>query len=279
MKIEYMKDGNVVTLAQARREKKFPAIAQIEAYWHGLKNGRLMPARRDFDPRGIGTSLSYAFALERVAPGHARIRLAGQHLNEILAMEVRGMPLNAFFIPSARDEITEALDAAFDMPAEVNLTLQTEKRHGRRQLDAQMILLPMKDDQGNVTRVLGALQVDGPLSHGTQRFGIRTLDIRPIQMDPSGGNNRDKTDLKRPGYWDIRGAGPHDQGSSRVVVNPAQPSQPRKSQGHIMRPSAKSGKRVPGMAELAESFHGTPAPRASGRHTRPGGHLRLIPQD
>lgn len=275
-----MKDGNVVTLAQARRQKKFPAIAQIEAYWHGLRNGRLMPARSDFDPRGIGDNLSYALSLERIAPGHARIRLAGQHLNDILSMEVRGMPMSAFFTPAARDEIHEALEAAFDMPAEVNLTLRTEKRHGRVQLDAQMILLPMKDDQGNVARVLGGLQVDGPLGKGTQRFDIRSLDIRPIQVRPQNAADvENQTGLKRPGYWDMRGAPQKNKDVSCVDIHPTRSDQATKSEGHIMRPSGQAGTRVPGLAELAESFHGAPTSRSSGNNTRPGGHLRLVPRD
>ncbi|HIC65033.1 MAG TPA: PAS domain-containing protein, partial [Paracoccus sp.] len=52
-------------------------------YWHGLRRGRAIPARSDVEPRGISRALDYAFILERIAPGAARMRLAGRHLIQI----------------------------------------------------------------------------------------------------------------------------------------------------------------------------------------------------
>ena len=60
-----------------------------------------MPRRAEIDPRGIENALEYAFILERIAPGMARIRLAGIHLSDLMGMEVRGMPLTSF-IDAAR---------------------------------------------------------------------------------------------------------------------------------------------------------------------------------
>ncbi|MCK8463576.1 PAS domain-containing protein [Aliiroseovarius sp. S1339] len=294
MKIEYLKDGNVVALASARRDRKFPAIAQIEAYWHGLRNGRLMPTRHDVDPRGIGDNLAHAFILERIAPGHARIRLAGQHVSDILSMEVRGMPISAFFTPQARQEVQDALESVFDMPAEVNLTLQSESGIFQKSLDAQMILLPLKDREGRVTRVLGAFQVDGKLTRAPLRFNIRTLDARPLTVDQTAAQktrdaeHRQQQEMKRPGYWDMRGA-PTSEATDRTIpdvtrvdIRPTGDRQNRKTDGHIMRPSGDAGDRgipVPGMAELAASFHGTPDSMRAGPLARPGGHLRIVPQD
>ena len=291
MKIEYLKDGNVVTLASARRTIKFPAIAQIEAYWHALRNGRLMPTRGDVDPRGIGENLSFAMILERIAPGHARIRLAGQHLSDVLSMEVRGMSLSALFTPDARPEVQEALESVFTTPAEVSLTLRSESNLFHKKLDAQLILLPLKDIHGNVTRVLGGFQVDGKLGRGPQRFTISSLEMRPLTVEQAAGRKssdaarRQKRDIARPGYWDIRGAptarstGSDKPDVTRVDIRPTQIGQNRKSEGHIMRPSDTSGVPVPGMAELAASFHGTSRPMSMNAPARPGGHLRLVKQD
>ncbi len=286
MKIEYLKDGNVIALAAARRTIKFPAIAQIEAYWHALRNGRLMPTRGDVDPRGIGENLAHAMILERIAPGHARIRLAGQHISDTLSMEVRGMPLSALFTPDARDEVQEALESVFTTPAEVSLTLQSESKLFHKTLDAQLILLPLKDIHGNVTRVLGGFQVDGAQGRGPQRFRVRDLDIRPLTMPGPHGQarrSRPRQDtLSRPGYWDIRGAdaavpaGDEKPDVTRVDIRP---TRDRKSEGHIMRPSDARGIPVPGLAELAASFHGASSSMHIEPPMRPGGHLRLVKQD
>ncbi len=41
----------------------YPAIAQVDAYWEALRNGRLMPERAEVDPRGLECALEYAFIL------------------------------------------------------------------------------------------------------------------------------------------------------------------------------------------------------------------------
>lgn len=291
MKIEYLKDGNVVALASARRERKFTAIAQIEAYWHGVRNGRLMPTRSDIDPRGIGDNLTHAMILERIAPGHARIRLAGQQFSDLLDMEVRGMPISAFFTPDSRGELQETLENLFNMPAEVSMTLKGQAGALNKSIEAQLILLPLKDHEGRVTRVLGGLQTSGDVGRGPHRFSIQSLEVRPLTVDQgqtqksNDAEQRQKEKMKRPGFWDIRGAAPvapknaPEERVKRVDVRPAAKSSDRKSEGHIMQPTGHNGTFVPGMAELAASFHGapiTPQPRPA---SRPGGHLRLVSQD
>ncbi len=184
MKIEYLRNGNVVSLVSARHTKSYPAIAQVEAYWHALRNGRLCPTRKEVDPRGMAGALHEAFVLEKIAPGLARIRLAGQHLNDVLDMEVRGMPISVFFEADARKELHRALEALFDMPAQITLSLTTEPRAFRKPIAAQMVLLPLSDEDGQITRVLGALQVDGELKRGPHRFSICAVDTSAIVVNP-----------------------------------------------------------------------------------------------
>ena len=102
-------NSNVIPLMPRRSEILFPALREVEAYWSGLRDGRAMPARADVDPRGIQSALEYAFILERIAPGVARFRVAGMHLNDLMGMEVRGMPLTAMFVPEGRKEISAAV--------------------------------------------------------------------------------------------------------------------------------------------------------------------------
>ena len=57
-------------------------MAQMRAYWEGLRADRLVPQRAEVDPRGIERALEYAFILDRIAPGIGRFRLAGMHLTD-----------------------------------------------------------------------------------------------------------------------------------------------------------------------------------------------------
>lgn len=183
MKIEYMKGTNVISIAPARTEAHFPSISRVDAYWEALRNGRLMPARGDVDPRGIADMLEFAFVLEKIAPGVARMRLAGMHLNDLMAMEVRGMPITAMFLPEARRALQTVLESVLESPAKAQLTLESDSGLTRPKLEAQMVLLPLKDEYGRPTRVLGALQAKGKIGRGPRRFRIISLSVEPLLGD------------------------------------------------------------------------------------------------
>lgn len=183
MKVEYMQGSNVVSISPIRARLNFPAIGCIEAYWEGLRDGRVMPARAEIDPRGIADVLEYAFVLERIAPGLARIRLAGMHLNDLMAMEVRGMPLTAMLLPEARREMQRVLDTVMTTPAAVRLSLASDTGFGRKPLEAQMILLPIRDSEGHATRIFGALQARGEIGRAPRRFAIRDIETKPLMGD------------------------------------------------------------------------------------------------
>ena len=95
------KSQNVIEMSDHHPESGYAAIAQVEAYWEALRGTRIVPKRSEIDPRGIEGALENAFIVERVAPGIARLRIAGSHLNDLMGMEVRGMPLTALFNPGA----------------------------------------------------------------------------------------------------------------------------------------------------------------------------------
>lgn len=180
MKIEYMKGTNVISIAPIRAAMHFPSISRVEAYWEGLRNGRLMPSRADIDPRGISDVLEFAFILEKIAPGVARLRLAGMHLNDLMGMEVRGMPITAMFLPEARRQLQTMLEAVLESPAKVRINLESEGSMSRPKLEAQMVLLPLKDEHGRPTRILGSLQAKGNIGRGPRRFKITSKAIEPL---------------------------------------------------------------------------------------------------
>ena len=190
MKIEYMQGSNVVSISPVRARINFPSIGRVEAYWEGLRNGRMMPARVEIDPRGIADVLEYAFVLEKIAPGLARIRLAGMHLNDLMAMEVRGMPLTAMFLPEARREMQKVLENVLESPAVVRLTLASDMGFGRKPLEAQMILMPLRDEQGVATRIFGALQARGEIGRGPRRFTIRDMETKPLMSETARPERR-----------------------------------------------------------------------------------------
>ena len=177
---------NVVTMTQRMTDKSFTPLAQVEAYWEALRGTRLMPNRSEIDPRGIETALEYSFIVERIAPGIARLRIAGSHLSDLMGMEVRGMPLTAFIMPASRRQLSDTLEEVFETPATCTMALRSDKATGNPALDARLLLMPMKSDLGDVSRLLGALVSVGDMGRSPRRFNITQTELRPIlSSDPA----------------------------------------------------------------------------------------------
>lgn len=162
---------------------RFALNNEVEAYWEGLRNGRPMPTRAEIDPRGIDRALGHTFILEKVAPGMARFRLAGQHLNRIMGMDVRGMPVSALLNAESRPEFALHLKDLFDGKATLRIELAATGAFGRPALMAEMILLPLNDPATGIDRALGCLVSDGQLGNSPRRFTI--THVQPREMAPT----------------------------------------------------------------------------------------------
>lgn len=174
--------GNIVALGDRMRAGWCTPLRQVEAYWTAQRAGRVVPARSDIDPRGIEGALEFSFIAERIAPDHARIRIAGTHLCDLMGMEVRGMPLSALLSPVSRATLGQMIRAAFDAPARIELSLLAERRIGKPELAGRLLLLPMSDDFGDISRILGCLVSDGTIGRAPRRFDItqhNRVDLRP----------------------------------------------------------------------------------------------------
>jgi len=118
-----------------------------------------------------------------------------------MGMEVRGMPITAFFAPAARAEVEEVLARVFEGPETAELSLEGEVSQGRPHIEAKLLLLPMKSDLGDVSRALGCLVASGPVGRTPRRFQITAARVR---------STRDAADL--------RPAPPSFTAPSRVTV-------------------------------------------------------------
>ncbi len=199
--------GKIVAMDRFDSGRSLSPIRQAEAYWTALLDGNGVPMRSQIDPRGLENILEYTFILERIAPGLARFRLAGSHLNKLAGMEVRGMPLTAFFNPEARKTATNALEQVFANPAIAELDMVSSGAFGRARMQARMLLLPLKSDLGDVSRVMGVMVSDGAIGATPRRFSIQDTRIKQVsevqapakpQLEVTDGFAEDKAEFKRP---------------------------------------------------------------------------------
>ena len=177
--------GNVISMNSFKQDNDMQAPAEVRAYWETLRRGQLVPYRSEVDPRAIENTLPYAFIGEKVAPGHVRLRIAGTHLTDLMGMEVRGMPLSALFDPTARKQLSETLEQVFDGPAAVAMTLSGDTGFRRPELVARLVLLPMRNDLGDVSRVLGCLESSGRTGRTPRRFVISETRVDKLRSTPT----------------------------------------------------------------------------------------------
>lgn len=217
-------DERIVSFAGYQRDMRFPVISEVQAYWEALRAGRLVPLRSEVDPRGIERALEYAFVLERVAPQVSRFRLAGMHLNDLMGMEVRGMPFTSFFTPALRARVSEVMERVFSGPEVVELKLVGETGIGRPQLDARLLILPLKSDLGDITRALGCLVSHGQIGRTPRRFEVAEARVTPITAGMPATGTRAPATLV-PGLAEAPAA---------FGAAPArQPQQPLRVRGHL----------------------------------------------
>jgi hypothetical protein len=176
---------NVVIMTEYQPPRGYAPLTLVEAYWKGLRAGREMPKRAEIDPRGIEAALEFAFILERVAPGVARMRIAGSHLHDLMGMEARGMPLTSFFEPDHRLRIAGLLEEVFQTPGAADIVMKSAPDLGQPALEARMVLLPLKSDLGDVSRILGCLASVGERGVTPRRFEVVSTQLRRLDSAPA----------------------------------------------------------------------------------------------
>ena len=175
------------------------ALDELEAYWKSLPRKLGVPSRADVDPVAMGRQLEDSLIVERVAPGVARIRVAGRNIGKLIGMEPRGLPLTAIMLPASRAAISNFIETGFTTPSVVELPLESPRAVGQPALHGKILLLPLRDDQGQVTRLLGVLVMSGRRGMGGRRFGIS--DAATPRVEPVAGLTAvqgGRTDRTRP---------------------------------------------------------------------------------
>ena len=133
------------------------ALQVLDAYWRGLSAHGGVPHWSDVDPAAIQDALEYAFLADRLGQSHARLRVAGGAVAQLLGGTATGRPLSVFLSPDARPGFDAALGRCFAVGMPLALSLSAS-RHG---VTGRMALYPLSGERGRVSQLLGGLVVSG----------------------------------------------------------------------------------------------------------------------
>lgn len=172
--------GNVLYIVDSKRPSAGCIMSEMHAYWQSLRQNGSVPLRADVRPDAISKILDYSFLIERVAPGMARLRLAGQHMIDLMGMELRGMPLCTVINQGSRKQMCKITETVFKAPQIAEVKLFAQSAHGCPGATGSMLLLPLKSDLDDVTRALGCLVTDGTGAARPRRFDLTGAKFTPV---------------------------------------------------------------------------------------------------
>lgn len=198
-------------------------LDRLRDYWDRLRAGRSAPLRAELDPREFDDMLGAMFILEQVTQGQVRVRLGGQQLCEMMGMEVRGMPPEAFIDAHHRLNFQSHLQSVLNGPAVAELELGAVDAKGRK-MKAHMLLLPLRSDFGEISRIIGAIAVEHSDMRVPANFTINDVRISPVHGDDAPVESLPGFEEPAPTF-----AGPAVR---EVVDNPA-PIVSRPRRGHL----------------------------------------------
>lgn len=159
----------------------FEGLAQVRAYWEGLRQGDTLPERAAIDPRGLSGVLDRVFLAERIGRGLVQVRIAGSGLADFAGMDVRGLPLSCLFAADSRAQLGVTLERVFTEPAVAEIDLGSD-RSGGGGLVARLLLLPLAD-AGGTKLILGAVSF-APGSTARCKFQIRSWRDERLPLAP-----------------------------------------------------------------------------------------------
>lgn len=123
----------------------------------GLKQTRQAPSRRDIEPRQIKSLLPNLFILERIDTKHIIFRLAGTALCERYGREFRAHNFLALWRGDDHLRIRLLINDLLDQVRPGLITYRGESID-HLTLDSEILLLPICDEMGRVTRLMATAQ-------------------------------------------------------------------------------------------------------------------------
>lgn len=172
--------AEVHDITRARMMRLSPVLEETWRYWNSKRSGRDVPAREALEPRAMTLILGHAMILDRIRPGAVRVRLGGRIPDSLMVMETRGLPVRAFFDLTQRGEMADLIERSFTDPASLELDLVSDGEDGR--VTAQMLVLPLRDRLGSVTKALSVLVPERIVSDGPRRFRMTRHNLGPIDL-------------------------------------------------------------------------------------------------
>ena len=153
----------------------------LHDHWTELRALSTVPRRSDIVPSALGAALEHLVLLDKTSPRAATMRIGGLRVCELLGAEVRGYRLADLFEAESQPHVEAMVAGCLIQPALADLSGRALLKNGR-DVRLRMILRPLLDQRGIVSRTIGTLVIEAELtelSHAVLRAG--EVNLSPIE--------------------------------------------------------------------------------------------------
>lgn len=153
------------------------AIKAIFNYWRSIATGTV-PARTTVDPRALKAHLPDLFMLERLNQARFGFRLAGTRLCARYGRELRNSDFMALWPNAQHAQILTALNRCVQTGQPLVLD-GTAAVYDGDSVGFQILVLPLADANGQVSRIMGAMITDNDVAmrYGTPIISQMLQDV------------------------------------------------------------------------------------------------------
>ena len=155
------------------------AIEKLYSYWNSLREDGQVPARKRVNPRAVPEVLDSTFIIELVSPYDYRFRVAGLQICEMAGMEVRGLSPEVLVAKPHKHRLSAIIAEVAARPTVARLEIETVDSSGNRS-ETQMILMPLRGEYQEITRVLGCLPLAPEVSTPPVTILLRGIDLQSV---------------------------------------------------------------------------------------------------
>lgn len=150
-------------------------------HWRTVRGGNRAPFRNDINPAAFREILDSVFVLDWNSTSDVRFRLAGSRLCDSFGMELRGMNLLALWQGEARARLGQLLHRVVTEPC-VGHAIGVQESESGYAADFEILLLPLKRDDGSLNRIIGCNILTRVKGRNTQSLPIATQWIDGVTV-------------------------------------------------------------------------------------------------
>jgi hypothetical protein len=176
----YGRPAAVPDLLRHRIVRRSRLLDCCYSVWSGQRGDATVPLTTDLTDALTSPFADHMMMLDSHGPGAIRIRRGGRVIRALLGTEARGLPVRALFHVVGRSRILTTVDQAFGEPSVVTLDLEEHTIGDAMPLRAQLLLLPLRDASGAITKALGCVALQGPIGDGPHRFRMTGQQAAPV---------------------------------------------------------------------------------------------------